>query len=75
VTDHPEILPDVVTPDGVEVVRLEPGDVLVFHHPSILSREAVGRIRAEFKALFPHNALLVLDEGARLDVIRPDGRG
>lgn len=74
-TDGPlTVHPDDVTLEHMQVLRLQPSDVLalVTEHP--LTEQAVARIRQQFAELFPNNRSVVVEQ-AKLAVLRPDERG
>lgn len=56
----------------VQVVRLRPGDVLVFHVENPLTDQEFEDIAASAKKLFPHNEAMVIEAGTRLAVVRRD---
>lgn len=59
--------------DAVQILRLRPGDVLVVKHPQVLSERAKQNIREAFdEAGLQDFALIVLDDGLELEVVRKD---
>ena len=56
--------------EHVQVLRLEPGDVIVLEldrHPSAVEAEA---IRNQAEAIWPNHRVVVLEKGTRLKVAR-----
>jgi hypothetical protein len=58
---------------SVQRIHLEPGDVLVYSVAKPLSAEAADAIREALKAAFgPDAAIVVMDQGSRLQVVADD---
>lgn len=56
---------------AAEVLRLQPGDIVVLRFPRRVPHEMVTRIREDWRKLTKsEHALVVLDEGATLSVLR-----
>ena len=67
-------MPDLPELTRAEIVTIHPGDTIVFTHPGVLSRQAIDDIRRHLEEWRPPGAkVLVLEEGARLTVMRPEG--
>lgn len=58
--------------EHVEVLRLEPHDVLVYHHSGRLNSEAIANISDLLRGYFPDHRIAVLEEGASFQVLRPE---
>lgn len=54
----------------LSVVRLEPGDVIVFRSPHPLTVEDTVRITEAFEAGFPGHRSLVVSDGLEVSVLR-----
>lgn len=59
-----------VRPRHVEVLRLDPGDVVVYRSREVLDPSTVEAIAEALRDLFPLNRVAVLDAGASLTPIR-----
>lgn len=57
----------------VEVVRMQPGDVMVLHVGEKLTDEEFEATVAALKKQFPGNDVIVLESGVHLSVVRRDG--
>lgn len=55
----------------LQVMRLEPEDVIILHYPRDLTIEAAERLHQELKSHFPSFACMVIGANATLGVIRP----
>lgn len=69
---HIEVRSDTELPH-VHVVRLQPGDVLVYHVDARVSDEMFEHIVSHSKEQFPDHQAIVLDGGMKLSVVRRDG--
>ena len=56
----------------LQPVALQPGDTLVLMHPGALSPDAIPPIRRAMEQRFPGHAVIVLEEGMRLEVLRAE---
>lgn len=63
----------LATLESVAVMRINPGDVLVFRTPHKLHARAIEGIRATLADLFPLNRCLILEDGATLEIAREEG--
>lgn len=54
----------------VDILRLQPGDMLVIRAPMRLSDYAKKRIGEAIRKEFPEHKVLVLEEGLSLEVLR-----
>lgn len=61
----------VRTLSSVTTLTVAPGDVIVLMVEETISDEAAKHLREIFKPRFPTNALLILENGARLAVLSP----
>ncbi len=57
--------------DSVAVVRVQPGDVILFRSPDRLSGETRARIAKMMEAIFPANEIIVLEAEMDIAVLRP----
>jgi len=57
--------------ESATILRLEPGDVLAVSHPLVLSDKAIENLLGSVKAQFPDHTCILLEEGAKLQVVRP----
>ena len=57
----------------VRILRLQPGDVLVFSCEKFMDDAEVDRIRQQTAARFPGHEAIVLDGGLTLDIARREG--
>jgi hypothetical protein len=55
------------------VLPLKPGDVLVILHPNTLDQRSRAMLIASWQQEFPRNRVRLLDGGASLAVVRPEG--
>ena len=55
---------------GGGVVRLEPGDALIFTAECHLNMDQAARIRQQIERVFPHVPVLIVDKGGELHVAR-----
>lgn len=67
-----QVLSDQELPH-VQVLRLRPDDVIVFHVDSHLSDEQWDNTVTQTKDRFPGHQVMVLDGGMKLSVVRRDG--
>jgi hypothetical protein len=65
-------LPEFPAPEAVQVLRLEPGDVLVLRYEHKMRPETIDTISQRLKAFFADNRVMVLDGGASIEVVRPE---
>lgn len=63
-----ELKPDY----GFSVVRLEPGDVVVFQANTRITMHDYDKILENMHDLFPNNKVAVLDNGTKLSVLRKE---
>lgn len=56
----------------VEVLRLQPGDVIAVRCEQPLSRDAIAQIKGQMTDLFPGHKTIVFDAGLSLMVARED---
>lgn len=56
----------------LSVVRLEPGDTLVFRSPHALSWEKIRRFQESVGPVFPNHLAIVLDQGMELSIVRKE---
>ena len=61
----------LVSLPSATVLRLEPGDVLVVSHPMALPLKAGENLLKSVKAEFPDHRCILLEEGAKFQVVRP----
>ena len=54
------------------VVKVEPGDVLVFTTPRHLTPSEAAQIKKKFAEYVADNKCIVIGDGATLQVLRPD---
>ena len=66
----------LITVDGneydietVNVINIKPGDVLVFQCKERISRQQAAVITEGIKTVFPHNEVMILENGAELGVL------
>lgn len=59
--------------DSIDVARLQPGDVILFRTPNLMSGEQRQRIVALLEQLFPDHESLILEAGQDIAVLRPEG--
>lgn len=71
--DRPMAPPSDVGFESVRVMRLQPGDVIVVEVDYPVSLEHQAEFKARLDRVFPGHKAIVLDNGARLTVARPDG--
>lgn len=63
--------PTEIVLEHLKVLRLEPGDVLVFRYPGRISTEGFGRLRTRFAEAFgEQHKVIALEDGADLGVVR-----
>lgn len=55
----------------LRVLRLEPGDVLVYRFQGRMDRALIERVHEQLEQVFPGTCALVIDSGADLGVVRP----
>ena len=55
---------------SVQVLRLEPGDVIVIQSADQLTDQACGYIREGLHRLFPDHEVAILDSGLKVGLIR-----
>lgn len=55
----------------LSVVKIEPGDVLVFRSPNVLSLRQIEYLSEAVKREFPDVRCMVLSEGVELGIVRP----
>jgi len=67
-----EVVSDQELPH-VQVLRLQSGDVVVFHVDQRMSDEMYDHTITQTKEQFPGHQVLVLDGGMKLSVVRRDG--
>ena len=60
--------------EHLHVLRIEPGDVLVFSHPGRLSDVARDAITGKTVRAFPGHYVMLLEEGMQLGVVREGGK-
>jgi hypothetical protein len=53
-----------------EVISIQPGDVVLIKFNEVLGKERNDRTEKAMSGLFPHNSVLILDNGASLEVYR-----
>jgi hypothetical protein len=53
-------------------MRLQPGDVIVVEVADPVSQEEVARFKARLDRTFPGHKAVVLENGTRLSIARPD---
>lgn len=66
----------IVRLEEFKILRLEPGDVLVFMHPGRISQDGVERLRRDVRAVLAKAGaqdvpVMVIEEGSSLGVLRP----
>lgn len=54
----------------LEAVRVEPGDIVVIRHPSVFTVHQVDRIVEAARRCFPANRILLMEQGASIDIYR-----
>lgn len=57
--------------DRMNVVNIQPGDVIALMHPKRLSMKIQERLKASMGKLFPDNKIVIIEEGMTMDVYRP----
>lgn len=63
--------PEDIVVRSVEVLRLNPGDMLVYTHPHWLPHTQYEKVREQLLKMIPEGVnLAILDGGARFQVIR-----
>lgn len=61
------------TVEKIKILQVQPGDIVVFQHPGILSGIAHENIRAILREILPDNVqILILEEGADIKLLRPE---
>jgi hypothetical protein len=58
--------------EHLQVLRIEPGDVLVMKIPGCLSVAQHERLHAAFEEVFPGYKAIVIEDGADLGVVRQE---
>lgn len=58
--------------DEVRILRLRPGDTVVAYMAETLNDDEAERAWAMVKEAFPDNTVVVMEAGARLEVLRRD---
>lgn len=58
--------------ESVRVMRLQPGDVVVIEVNYPVSAKDIDQFKARLERTFPGHKAIVLDNGARLTITRPD---
>lgn len=66
-----EIDADEVEFESASVMRLQPGDVLLFRSPDRLTMEQSTRVSGILEKLFPSHEIFVIDAGQDLMAVRP----
>jgi hypothetical protein len=72
-------LPAVPVADGapevpeVRLLRVRPGDVVVIRLQGLVDLDVMDAMAKSMKALFPGNEVVVLEDGAEIEVLRKDG--
>lgn len=56
----------------VRVLRVQPGDVVVFKNSGKLSMYDAHELHKRMKAFFPGNDILIVDSGGTVEVVRKD---
>lgn len=65
--------PEDIVVRSVEVLSLNPGDILVYTHPHWLPPTQYTNVRDQLLKMIPEGVnLAILDGGARFQVIRPE---
>ncbi len=59
--------------EGIRVMRLQPGDVIVVETSGRLSKQQAEMAQHQLKAVWPEHEVLICDEGMRLNVAREGG--
>lgn len=54
----------------ISSLRLEPGDVLIFRTPDVLSDAQCRRLDESLRRVFPEHKVLLLEDGASIEVAR-----
>ena len=58
---------------SVELLRPQPGDIVIFRHPMRLLIQAQQRIIAQLKEIVPEGCqVIILEEGADIKLLRPE---
>lgn len=65
------IADDVLPVEHLQVLRLEPGDVVVMSWPEPLTLDDADRMHQMLKSAFPRNRSLIIDSDGQIGVIRP----
>lgn len=65
-------MPEPILLEPLQVLRLQPGDILVMTYPMPLSSSFIERLRAQLRERFPEHEVMVLDSGGHLGVVRED---
>ena len=56
--------------ESVKMMRLEPGDRVVLLFPGPLPKRALAVLRDQLDRMFPDNPVIILDNGATLEVLK-----
>lgn len=56
----------------VEVVRVQPGDVIVYTHSERLFAEEVQQVADDLSQIFPNNRCIVVDPPADIKIVRAE---
>jgi hypothetical protein len=64
---------DIEKLQKIETKELKPGDVVVVTTKGPVSEETAERLCEYLKRYFPHQKLLLLDDGTTLDIYRQSG--
>lgn len=61
-----------VTVPSVEVLRVQPGDVVVYTHSRKLNIADVEQFTSQLHRLFPDNDVCIIEDGAKISLMRAD---
>ena len=50
--------------------KIEPEDVIIYRHTEVLSEAYKLDLYKDLQEVFPHNTIVILTEGARLEIVR-----
>lgn len=59
---------------SIEVLRLEPGDILIVTPDHELTKEQADYVQSRFAGKLPGHEVLVVSDSIKLSVIRPEDR-
>ena len=67
------VVPENVEIKSMDVMRLFPGDILVYIHPNYLTKTQHEKVAEQLRQMIPEGVnLAILDGGARFGIIRKE---